>query len=238
MLFWKKNKKNEIVSNETIPIAKEEKPPDETEKPEEPEVPVEPEAPEEKSQPHKKTSLDQQIFDGKTKQEKPYFSDYLFGIPSQSIIDSSTVPKKSTPIFSEKEIKNIPPPTTLPPKKTRKKLNRNTELKARFTNEEIKIIEDKINKSGLRKGEFIRRSLLEQEIKERINTKEQIQSTEALIELKSEIGKVGGLLKAFIKPNYNHNVSYEEMQEIKKQLNELEKLKLKIEKEVKKTWQS
>lgn len=232
MLFWKKNKKNEVVSNETIPISKEEKL-------EEPEVPVEPEAPEEKSQPHKKTSLDQQIFDGKTKQEKPYFSDYLSEIPSQSIIDSSTVPKKSTPIFSEKEIKNIPPPTTLPPKKTRKKLNRNTELKARFTDEEIKIIEDKINKSGLRKGEFIRRSLLEQEIKERINTKEQIQSTEALIELKSEIGKVGGLLKAFIKPNYeNPNVTYEEMQAIKKQLNELEKLKSKIEKEVKKTWQS
>ena len=60
----------------------------------------------------------------------------------------------------------------------------------------------------------------------------------ALIELKSELGKVGGLLKAFIKPNsYNPNVSLQDIENIKKQLNELEKLKREIEKEVKKTWQ-
>lgn len=123
------------------------------------------------------------------------------------------------------------------PKIMRKKLGRNTELKARFTDEEVEIINEKIKKSGLRKGEFIRKCLLEIEIKE-INPQKIGSNTDALLELKSEIGKVGGLLKAFIKPNLeNHNVSYEDMQQIKKILNELENLKKKVDKEVKKRWQ-
>lgn len=228
MLFGKKNKKKEIVSTETIPITEKEKSLIDFYELESSELSVSFE------NANQKASLDQQIFNVKTKQEKPYLSE----ISPPSIVDSPINSSNSHSISITKESKEIPSPTTLPPKKTRKKLNRNKEIKARFTDNEIKIIEKKIKKSGLRKGEFVRKSLLTQDIKERNNTTEQIESVMALIELKSELGKVGGLLKAFIKPNsYNPNVSLQDIENIKKQLNELEKLKREIEKEVKKTWQ-
>lgn len=144
--------------------------------------------------------------------------------------------KEQSEIVIEKEF-DLDKVEPIKPKKTRRKLNRNTEIRARFTDEEVKIIEEKIKKSGLRKGEFIRKCLLEKEIKE-IDPAAIYSNVDALLELKSEIGKVGGLLKSFIKPNLNnYNVTKEEMDSIKKSLNDLENLKIKIDREVKKKWQ-
>lgn len=118
-------------------------------------------------------------------------------------------------------------------KTTRKKLNRNRQLMARFTDKEYEIVEKKIEASGKRQGDFIRDMLLNGKVKAFPSTVEHMESIDVLKNTQSSLGKIGGLLTKAIKPSEkNPDITKEDMDLIKNEIKELKKIKSEIKKVV------
>lgn len=117
------------------------------------------------------------------------------------------------------------------PKKARKKLGRDIRKGARFTAEEWKNISEKIEKSGLPEGEFIRTALIKTKVVVKERTKNSEEILENTKEIKSEIGKIGGMIKQIMSKEEglsadekeNFFVALRSIQDMKLELQNIEK---------------
>lgn len=80
-------------------------------------------------------------------------------------------------------------------KSSKKKLNRTVQKMTRFTPDEWKKIEEKISSAGISQGDYMRGMMMKGKIVVKERTKNANEILENLKEIKSETGKIGGMMK-------------------------------------------
>lgn len=85
--------------------------------------------------------------------------------------------------------------------KKRKGLGRSVQIKTRLTETEERAFQQRVEKSGLPQGDFIRKAILEGQIIIEDAGVTNIALLDELAWIRAELGRQGGLLKMVIKPN-------------------------------------
>ena len=87
------------------------------------------------------------------------------------------------------------------PRKKRKNLGRTNQLSTRVTDIELAEFHQRVEKSGLSQGEFIRNAILNEQIVIEERSAIDVAALDELALLRAELGRQGGLLKMITKPN-------------------------------------
>lgn len=157
-------------------------------------------------------------------------------------IEVDDMPEPFTIDELEQLIAEIPsePSEPKPFKNPPKKRKRSVQVMTRLTPEEDVIFKERVVKSGQTQADFIRSAILTGEIKElpKMDDQQMLQLNENLLSIKSNLGKIGGLLKSMIKPQAeNELINEQDWYGIKKMIKQLQAEQKRIEKEVSKLWQ-
>lgn len=86
-------------------------------------------------------------------------------------------------------------------KKKRVKTGRDNQVKTRLTDTELKLFSERVKASGLKQGEFMRECLLHEEVHVRSLTEIDAQAFGKLMEISSDLGRIGGLIKGTVMVN-------------------------------------
>jgi len=87
-----------------------------------------------------------------------------------------------------------------PPKK-RVKTGRDNQVKTRLTDTEMKLFSERVKSSGMKQGEFMRECLLHEAVNVRSLTDIDAQAFGKLMEMSSDLGRIGGLVKGTVMAN-------------------------------------
>jgi len=87
------------------------------------------------------------------------------------------------------------------PKKKRVKSGRDNQVKTRLTDTEMKLFSERVKASGLKQGDFMRECLLHEEVTVRSLTDIDAQAFGKLMEMSSDLGRIGGLIKGTVMAN-------------------------------------
>lgn len=116
-----------------------------------------------------------------------------------------------------------------------KKMNRDIRYQLRFTEEEMKQLDERVKASGKRKGDFGREMLLNGYVK--TVTIEGMLAIQELQTMASQLGKLTGAMVKFMQQTKDSPyLSKEERDEIQREINNMKKLRSDIRKEIKKVW--
>lgn len=88
-----------------------------------------------------------------------------------------------------------------PPKKERIATGRVHQIKTRLTNSELALFRDRVEFSGMKQGDFIRTCLLNEKIIVRNLTDIDEQLFKKIIEISSDLGRIGGLIRGTVIAN-------------------------------------
>lgn len=117
--------------------------------------------------------------------------------------------------------------------KARQKLGRTNQVKTRLTDEELKLFEERVKSSGMKQGDFLRECILHENINIRSVTEIDGQALGLLMEMSSELGRIGGMVKGTVIKNKEFQIlSESEKNLLEKEIKELNKLKEEIQKVV------
>lgn len=86
-------------------------------------------------------------------------------------------------------------------KKKRTKTERNNQVKTRLTDAELLFFKARVETSGMTQGEFMRACLLQEQIHSRKLNEIDEQLIETLMEISSDLGRIGGLIKGTVMAN-------------------------------------
>lgn len=87
------------------------------------------------------------------------------------------------------------------PKKKRVKTGRDNQVKTRLTDTEMQLFSERVKASGMKQGEFMRECLLHEEVHVRSLTEIDAQAFGKLMEMSSDLGRIGGLIKGTVMVN-------------------------------------
>lgn len=99
------------------------------------------------------------------------------------------------------ELKEPPAPLEEKQRKKRKSLGRKHQVKTRLTDAELQQFQNRLKKSGLSQGEYLRSAALTGQIVIRESDPTNIALLDELALIRAELGRQGGMLKMIIKPN-------------------------------------
>ncbi len=87
------------------------------------------------------------------------------------------------------------------PKKKRVKTGRDNQVKTRLTDTEMQLFSERVKASGMKQGDFMRECLLHEEVHVRSLTDIDAQAFGKLMEMSSDLGRIGGLIKGTVMVN-------------------------------------
>lgn len=138
-----------------------------------------------------------------------------------------------------KIVPEAPDPESAAWKNKEKQRKRSNQIMTRLTDEELATFKSRVESTGQSQADFIRSAILMGQINELPKTTpELIELNRNLEHLKANIGKIGGLLKAAIKPNEKNPLVQDELDLIKEEIKELKDLQKQIRKELNNIWLS
>lgn len=116
----------------------------------------------------------------------------------------------------------------------RQKLGRNHEVKTRLTEGELKLFRERVKKSRLKQGDFMRSILLNEEVHVHTLTEIDEQAFIKIMDIAADLGRIGGLIKGTVMANRDNFVvlTPESKEEFEKEIKELNKLKEDLQKAV------
>ena len=132
-------------------------------------------------------------------------------------------------LLNEADKGTIPDETR--PQKKRKTLGRTNQIKVRLTDIELAKFHQRVEKSGLAQGDFIRSAILNGQIVIEERSAIDVAALDELALLRAEIGRQGGLLKMITKPNIGmRTFRPDEWEELMNAIRDLDKMKEKVSK--------
>lgn len=113
------------------------------------------------------------------------------------------------------------------PKKKRVKTGRDNQVKTRLTDTEMQLFSERVKASGMKQGDFMRECLLHEEVHVRSLTDIDAQAFGKLMEMASDLGRIGGLIKGTVMVNKDEFavLSPTEKESLEQQIRELNTVK-------------
>lgn len=120
------------------------------------------------------------------------------------------------------------------PKKERLKTGRDNQVKTRLTDNEMILFSDRVKASGMKQGDFMRECLLHETVNVRSLTEIDAKAFGLLMEMASDLGRIGGLIKGTVVVNKDEFavLTLEDKENLEEEIRELNRLKEKIMKVV------
>lgn len=124
------------------------------------------------------------------------------------------------------------------PKQKRTTTGRDRQVKTRLTETEWDYFRERVKASGMKQGDFIRACLLYEEVNVRTLTDIDAQTFEKIMEISSDLGRVGGLLKGTVMVNKDSFavLTPDEKRNLEREIRELNTLKAELQKVVQKLY--
>jgi len=119
-------------------------------------------------------------------------------------------------------------------RRPKQKLGRDYQFKTRLTKEEAEIFLDRVKKSRLKQGEFMRQIMLNEEVNIYTVTELDEQAFVKIMEMASDLGRIGGLIKGTVIANKDNFSVFtaDDKEKFEKEIRELNELKEEMQKAV------
>lgn len=112
-------------------------------------------------------------------------------------------------------------------RKKRVKTGRDTQVKTRLTDTEMELFSERVKASGMKQGDFMRECLLHETVNVRSLTEIDAQAFGKLMEISSDLGRIGGLIKGTVVANRDSFsvLSDDDKKQLEIEIRELNKIK-------------